>query len=252
MPPQRVFTDRCRFCGQALSALLQQQRSEHCTAAACRHAAQQARMQRLDSGVGRATLNDSEARLGRAPAALLWLRECPTRQLPLSARRAEAHRAFLQALADTEGAAQMAPLPEPPASVAPAGSQEGRLCAQCRGRCCNEGGATHAFIGLPQLLRWQRREAGRTLQGAVAYFMERLPPRHTQHSCLYHGPQGCGLPREDRAEVCNSHACSSLQQMRGLLREQPAAAFAVVTLDDETVSRRAAITAESTVRLRRD
>ena len=245
-----AFGLRCRFCGRALSAL-QRQRGEHCTEAACRHAAQQARQQRLDNGVGRSTLEEATARLGRAPAALLWLRECPTRQVPISARRADAHRAFLQSLAGTDGAAAVPGLPEPPAAVAPAGPQEGRLCAQCRGRCCNEGGANHAFITLPQLLRWQRREAGRTLQHAVAFFMAALPPRHTQHSCLYHGPQGCGLPREDRAEICNSHACNSLQQMRGVLREEPAAAFAAVTIEGETVLRRAAVTAEGTVRLRR-
>lgn len=240
----------CRFCGRTLSAL-QRQRGDHCTEAACRHAAQQARQQRLDSGAGRRTLEEATARLGRAPAALLWLRECPTRQVPISARRADAHRAFLQSLAETAGAATAPALPEPPAAVGPAGPQEVRLCAQCRGRCCNEGGATHAFITLPQLRRWQRREAGRTLQDAVDFFMTALPPRHTQHSCLYHGPQGCGLAREDRAEICNSHACNSLQQMRGVLSEQPAAAFAVVTLDEERVLRRAAIAAEGTVPLPR-
>lgn len=250
MPPQRAPGQPCRFCGRALSAL-QQRRGDSCGEAACRLRAQRAQHQRLADGVGQATLQDSTARLGGVPAALLWLRVCPTRQVALSARRAGAHGAFLQSLVDTDGAAGVRPLPEPPAAVAPAGPQEGHLCAQCRGRCCNQGGASHAFITLPQLLRWQRRAAGRTLQDAVAYFVAALPPRHTQHSCLYHGPQGCALPREDRAEICNSHACDSLQSMRRLLREQPGATFAVVTLNDEAVLRRAAVTATGTVRLRR-
>ena len=131
-----------------------------------------------------------------------------------------------------------------PVVVAPAGPQEGRLCSQCHGRCCSQGGPTNAFIKLPQLVRWQQREAGRTLQDAVAYYMAALPPRHTQHACVYQGPQGCSLPRRDRAEICNSYACDSLQQMRLVLRTQPEAAFAVVTLEDDEARRRAAITAD--------
>lgn len=251
MAPRREPGGLCRFCGGALSPL-QQQRGDSCGAAACRHAAQQARQRRLDEGAGRAALQHAAARLGRAPAALLWLQASPTQPVPLSARSAGAHRAFLVSLLEADGAADAQPLPEPPAAVAPAGPQEGRLCAQCRGRCCNEGGGSNAFITLPQLLRWQGRAPGRSLQDAVAYFMAALPPRHTQHSCLYHGPQGCSLPREDRAEICNRHACGSLQQMREMLGEQPDAAFAVVTLEGETVLRRAAITATRTARLRRD
>lgn len=250
MPPQRASAGLCRFCGRGLS-LLQQRRGERCDQAACRHAEDVVQQQRLAAGVGRATLQDSKARLGRLPAALLWLRDCRTRQVPVPERRVAAHRAFLQSLVDADGAAEAKPLPEPPDAVAPDWPQEGRLCAQCRGRCCNEGGPTNAFITLPQLLRWQQRAAGRTLQEAVAYFMAALPPRHTQHACVYQGAQGCSLPRQDRAEICNSYACDSLQQMRGVLREQADAAFAVVTLEGGEALRRAAITANDTARLRR-
>ena len=250
MPPRRASTVQCRFCGQALS-LLQQRRGDRCDLSACRHAADVARRRRLDAEVVRPTLQDSTARLGRVPAALLWLRDCLTRQVPVPVRRAEAHRAFLQSLVDAEGAAEAEPLPEPPDEVAPAGPQEGRLCSQCHGRCCSQGGPTNAFITLPQLVRWQQREAGRTLQDAVAYYMAALPPRYTQHACVYQGPQGCSLPRRDRAEICNSYACDSLQQMRLVLRTRPDAAFAVVTLQDDEVRRRATITADRTVRLHR-
>ena len=92
MPLQPAPTGLCRFCGQALS-LLQQRRGDRCDQSACRHAADVVRQRRLDAEVGRPALQDSTARLGRVPAALLWLRDCRTRQVPVPVRRAEAHRA---------------------------------------------------------------------------------------------------------------------------------------------------------------
>ncbi len=239
----------CAHCDKPLSAL-QRQQGRDCGDAGCRHREAQARLQRLDATLGAAARSEATARLGRAPTALLWLRASPTRQVPVAAARRSAHQAFLQSLIDTAAPGPDRPLPEPPADVAPAGPQEGHLCAHCRGRCCGEGGRQHAFITLPQLLRWQGREPGRTLQAAVDFFMARLPQRHTRGSCLYHGAQGCALSREDRAEICNSFACDALQQTRGVLREAPDAAFAVVMLKDDQPLRRVAIAADGTAPLR--
>lgn len=237
----------CTYCQAPLAP--PQQRDGHCGAAGCRHRAKEARWARLGRELGAAALHDAAAKLppGRKPR-LLWLRDAPDRLAPVPAARREAHRAHLQALVT---GADHAPLPPPLAEPAPstAAAQEGRLCGQCRGRCCAQGGPTHAFTTLPQLLRWQQREAGRTLQDAVDWYMAQVPPRHTRHGCIYQGPRGCVLPRGDRADICNSYACDPLREMQQVLPDEPDAVFAAVTLNGDTVVRRGLVTATANRRL---
>ncbi len=235
----------CRHCGTALTPL-QQRQGGLCGAAACRYRETQARWRRLTVTVGQAAL-DAAATLRPAPTrpALLWLRAGETRLVPLSAQRREAHRAHLQALIDGPADESVQPLaPAAPASTL--GAQEWRLCAQCRGRCCTQGGPAHAFMTLPQLLRWQKAHAGRTLQDAVDAYMSCLPARHVRHACVYQGAQGCVLPREERADICNSYACDPLLQVQAELKDDPQAAFVAVTMEGDVVVRRGLIQADGT------
>lgn len=237
----------CAYCQAPLTP--PQQRDGHCGAAGCRHRAKEARWARLGRELGEAALRDARAKLapGRQPL-LLWLRDAPDRITPVSAARREAHRAHLQALVADAGSAPLPPPLDEPAPSA-AAAQEGRLCGQCRGRCCAQGAPTHAFITLPQLVRWQQREAGRTLQDAADWYMGQVPARHTRQGCIYQGPRGCVLPRDDRADICNSYACDPLREMQQVLQDEPDAVFAAVTLNGDTVVRRGLVTATVTRRL---
>jgi hypothetical protein len=239
-----VQTLSCRHCGQPITAL-QQRQAGICGAAACRHRAARARLQRLAQTVGHAALQAATTHLQDEPATLLWLQDFDTRLTPVTAARRAAHRAHLDSLLEQPAGADIQPL-APAAAASTLGAQEGRLCAQCGGRCCSHGGQRHAFITLPQLLRWQRAEPGRSLPDAVGYFMERLPPGHVAASCLYHGPQGCALPREHRADVCNAHTCDALDRVQATLRDAPQAAFVAVTLSGDDAVRSALVQAEAT------
>ncbi len=237
----------CRHCSQHIAAL-QQRRGGICGAAACRHRAALARLQRLAQTVGQGALQAARAQLHDEPATLLWLKDFDTRLTPVTVSRRAAHRAHLEGLLAQPDAADMQPLATA-AAASSLGAQEGRLCAQCGGRCCSHGGQRHAFITLPQLLRWQQAEPGRTLQDAVAFFMERLPAEHVAASCLYHGPQGCALPRAHRADVCNAHTCDALDRVQATLREAPQTAFVAVTLSGDSAVRAALVQAEGTRQL---
>ncbi len=242
MPAPHAFSgnaDRCRHCGAPLT-LLQQRSGSTCGAAGCRHRDEVARMQRLAASVGRAALQAAAPLPGGAKAALLWLRVHDMPLVPLSATRQAAHRAFLQQLVDEPPEQSAEPLAEP-APAESLGEQEWRLCAQCRGRCCALGGQHHAFITLAQLLRWQQREPGRTLQDAVESYAARVAHAHLDGGCAYQGEQGCTLPREDRADICNSYACNSLISTQATLRDDPQAAFVAVTLDGDAAVHRALI-----------
>lgn len=237
----------CTHCQAPLTP--PQLRDGHCGAAGCRYKAQEARWASLSRELGQVALRDAAEKLppGRQPL-LLWLRDAQGHMAPVPTARREAHHAHLQALVTgAEGAAPPPPLAEPaPSTAAP---QEGQLCGQCRGRCCAHGAQAHAFVTLPQLVRWQQREAGRTLQDAADWYMAQVPACHAHQGCIYHGPRGCVLPRGDRADICNSYACDSLREMQQVLQDEPDAVFAAVTLSGQSVLRRALVTATAKRRL---
>jgi hypothetical protein len=236
----------CRHCGTALNTL--QRHAGLCGAAGCRLREVQARWARLAQQLGEPAQRAAAPHAGGARTTLLWLRHAETKIVPVPKAARAAHRAHLQRLIEQPVDPSVQPLaPAPPPSNL--GNQEWRLCAQCRGRCCTQGGPTHAFTTLPQLLRWQQREAGRTLQDAVDWYMAQIPPRHTWHACVYQGPQGCVLPREERADICNSYACDPLLQVQQQLQEEPQAAFVAVTLKGDRQVRRALISDSGTKRI---
>jgi len=232
----------CRHCGAALPAPLRA--GGVCGAAGCRHREDRARWAALSQRLGEPA-RQAAARKPGGPATLLWLRATETRLVPVPKATRAAHRAHLMALIQAAPDAAVQPLaePAPPASV---GEQAWRLCAQCRGLCCTHGGPTHAFITLAQLLRWQRREPGRTLQQAVDWYTAAIPARHARRSCIYHGAMGCTLPQPDRADVCNSYACDSLVKATRDLQKAPQTSFVAITLDGDRPVRQALITGTDT------
>ena len=49
--------------------------------------------------------------------------------------------------------------------------------------------------------------------------LERLPARSIESSCVFHGPVGCTLPRNLRADICNYWQCSGRWELRERLGE---------------------------------
>jgi hypothetical protein len=190
----------------------------HCGSLDCqRTAARQAWLQRRDTTLARQ--QDSAAQRWQQPqlrdSAVLWLvaHEAPLARLPAERRRA--HLAHLQSMV-VALRAEPAPPPTTPNRPEPAPSHPlaGALCAFCAGRCCRHGAASHAFVTTELLQRWLLQHPGQTAATAAAAYAARLPAWHAQGSCVYHGRQGCTLPAEWRADICNQHACDTLQRLQ--------------------------------------
>jgi hypothetical protein len=237
----------CRHCGALLSALDAIQGGS-CRNANCRHRASVARLKGLRQTLGEPALQAARAVLDKEPAALLWLEPAIDEVVELPEARRVAHRQYLQGLVDGAPSDAVQPLASPPPETS-LGGQERRLCTQCVGRCCAIGGRSHAFMSLPQLLRWQQARPDRSLQDAVEAFMQQLPAEHMRNSCVYQGVRGCVLPRADRADICNSFACEALSQVQAELRNDPEAVFVAITLQDGQVLRQAALSAATTLPL---
>jgi hypothetical protein len=45
-------------------------------------------------------------------------------------------------------------------------------------------------------------------------YLDRLANRTNQNSCIYHGPQGCFLPRDMRSDTCNRWFCIGANRLR--------------------------------------
>jgi len=241
MPAIRVPSPRpraavCAACAAPLT-VLQQLRGSSCDSAACRHAQVQSALQQRQADIAARQAQAARAwvepQVERLPVA--WLVSHGQRMVRTSAAARREQRAHLERVAHGQdlSPAQSAQLPAEDDVSAPA---DAALCTFCKGRCCREGGSHHAFVDHALIQRWLALHPGATAADAAAAYAERLPDRHLQNSCLYHGSQGCTLPREWRADICNRFACNALKQVRQWDAAEPGRAY-VAALHDQHVTR---------------
>lgn len=96
-------------------------------------------------------------------------------------------------------------------------------CMACQGYCCLLGKDTNAFIGSLLIAYYRHRNPDAAPDEVKADYLSHLPEVSTQEGCVYQGPKGCTLPREMRADICNSYHCSGQEHMMSALkgREEP-------------------------------
>lgn|GEM_PF-1923035 len=85
-------------------------------------------------------------------------------------------------------------------------------CTLCRGTCCTRGG-DHAFLGQDSLTRVRRATPALNEADLRATYAAHLPQEHVEHSCVFHGDQGCTLPHGFRSNTCNRYLCGGLTQL---------------------------------------
>ncbi len=89
----------------------------------------------------------------------------------------------------------------------------GKICSQCRGGCCIAGG-NEAFLEVPALRQQINRHPDLTEESALALYLNRLPEKHVEGSCVFHAANGCNLPTDLRSDVCNAYLCNPLTEHR--------------------------------------
>ncbi len=115
------------------------------------------------------------------------------------------------AAADPDGPTGDPVWPEAPSSAADALARA--ACASCRGLCCRHG-EPHAFLRPATLRRYLRRHPEQTPEQALRAYLNFIPAESTAGSCIYHGRQGCALPRAMRSDVCNRYLCEDLERLQ--------------------------------------
>jgi hypothetical protein len=150
------------------------------------------------------------------------------RLVPLPRRAAALIRAHVRAA--------LAAAPEP-AGAAVAEDREAphldALCGTCNGYCCKDGYSRGAYL-TPEDLARVRRDFPALGPGALAgRYVAHLPETHVEGSCMYHGAEGCTLPRRLRASVCNGFRCRTARALDDFAAAQPGAMPPVLLLAED-------------------
>jgi hypothetical protein len=83
-------------------------------------------------------------------------------------------------------------------------------CAACGGECCSKGG-THAYLDEPSISRVIRQHPKLSRRALAELYASHLPDQSFSGSCVFHAVNGCTLPRDLRADLCNSFYCTPLR-----------------------------------------
>ena len=186
------------------------------------------------------------------PLTLIPACTTPVTNLPESRRHA--FREWLHLLLDEmlrQGNApggEVTPTPfGPKRELSPAAlAVMGQACALCQGECCKTG-ADDAYLSRHVFRRYLDAHPELRPEDVVTAYLERVPDRSYQGSCVYHGPQGCTLPRAMRSDTCNNYFCDGLQKFSIKTATQPAIRGYFVALERNTMHASAFIHEHGTV-----
>jgi len=119
----------------------------------------------------------------------------------------------------------------------------GMACSCCKGACCKDG-ADHAYLTVDTIRRYRAAHPEQRPRDTLAAYLDRVGHRTYEGSCIFHRGDGCALPRDMRADLCNRHYCKALLEFqRTLPAEGPIRAFFVAA--DFGVVRAAALAHEN-------
>ena len=128
---------------------------------------------------------------------------------PLPTARRRAFAANLRKIV-AEAFAEPAPRVRGSSSNAVLSAATQAACATCRGQCCSHGGE-HAYLDEDTIRRVARARPELGARGIAALYRARLAKESFAGSCVFHGAEGCRLPRELRSDLCNEFYCNALK-----------------------------------------
>ena len=145
--------------------------------------------------------------------------ELPGFDAPLvavSPERREAFAAYVRELiADAKKSRSATKWPEP---LAPDEARAvATACALCRGFCCSKAGDA-AYLNPVTIKRVQSEQPHLTEDELVSAYVDAVPERAFEGSCIFHAAEGCSLPWSMRSNVCHIYQCKPLR--KGLSAER--------------------------------
>jgi len=248
----------CKSCGRPLS--IREQPFGVCANAACQRAmvADRARQEREQREKWYQAVREQAARLRRRATSNFGIPDEESFRLAvvpaslsritrLPAQRRREFRNYLKELIDKAFVRPIPPVVDP-GQTAPLSDEDARLraasgqaCACCRGSCCQGGGFTHAYLEIATIQRYRTAHPNQRPRGVLAAYMNCVGDETAEGSCVYHRTDGCSLPKDMRADICNNFYCGGLQNFRQKAAvDAPTRGFFVAATED-TIHRAALV-----------
>jgi hypothetical protein len=188
---------------------------------------------------------EGQSDLSESPLALIPYAKSPLTNF--SERRRRIFRDYLmRVLSEATRPPSDPPATTPIDAEVPIPEVLGQICAFCRGSCCRHGGM-HAYLSADTLRRYMAANPGRRPREVLDDYLSRLGNRVVKGSCVYHGPGGCGLPREMRSNICNDFYCGGIHRFRRAIGDSPPAT-AILAAESEGSVRAVALMSEGKTR----
>ena len=166
--------------------------------------------------------------------------------------RAQLTRVIRETLQEETGAGNPIAMDEEPRRLAQQEFNEpalGACCAVCAGSCCRAGGTT-AYLDRAAIRTSMARHPGMAFRDVLMAYLSKLPDATFKGSCVYHGSNGCGLPREMRSSVCNNYFCEGMQKLRTEIASDGPKTALLLAVENAEISKSAVIAPDGkTVRL---
>jgi hypothetical protein len=174
----------------------------------------------------------------------------PIRNLPEKRRRR--FRDFFtelisQAVANASSESADSAYRRPEAAAGPTPEEQialGKACATCRGRCCTNG-CHHAYMDVRSVRRYMSQNPGIRPRDVLEAYVDRLPNKSFQDSCVFHTAGGCALPRSMRSHLCNNTNCEGLNELWMQLAESKSSGVLVVAMEGDKILRSSMFRLES-------
>ena len=159
-----------------------------------------------------ASLEQAREALGEVPATVLTTPMQRRPVLPTSPKMRKAFTTYLDDLIQQAFAADPG-LPGHRSHDAEHGGRIESACMLCHGHCCLNGGPSNAFLTVEDVNRFRRENTGASEQDVRDAYFALMPEETVLLSCVFHGPEGCTMPRTMRSDLCNSALCSSQRHL---------------------------------------
>lgn len=111
-----------------------------------------------------------------------------------------------------------------------------RICATCQGHCC-KGGDNHGHLASEHLRDYWEQHPNATREEIVSSYQGYVPEEACADSCIFHGAEGCQLPREMRSRVCVEFQCGPLTRATDLVRRTGVTGVFIASMDEDELKR---------------
>ena len=118
-------------------------------------------------------------------------------------------------------------------------------CTTCRGACCMQG-AGHAFLRSEEIAKRFLDEPELTPESVMDQYLSFIPEFSYEGSCVYHGAEGCILPRQIRSSTCNQFQCVGIVDALPAISDSPSTATLVAATIGDICTRAALMQPDGT------